>query len=330
MRKCHRHAVKVSAIALAVASSPLLAGGSVGTIPFDGDGSGNGFTIDNPLFDPDNVSSAPCPDGATCTNGTATGDDLLMREVDTGSERFVQTILVDAGTSQGDFTYEASVSSGGSANAIGVKTVIDDSANGYYTIQAAYRGALFGASALDNNLAVEVFQELNGDEIDGYQTFSMETTASPNEGASLLRDGRIQILQYNEDPEKVVTFGHTIVTGSYQTNAGTLSVGAESFTYAAGNALSATWIRSLVIDEENGDIDFGLLLYRGNDGPAIGSGNSGGNPNGLLDPQYSQDPTDYEIMGISQVIIENEVSFEAADDLLIDNWDDGVFGPNPY
>jgi hypothetical protein len=328
MRNTRPITVLSRAIAIAVAGGYAYAGGPVGTIPFDGDGSGNGFTIDNAAFDFNDVTSAPCPDGATCTNGTATGGNLLMREVDANGSRFLQVIIADPDDGNGDFTYEATVSSGGDVNAIGAKAIIDDAANQYYSEQSAYRGALFGASSTNNNLAVEVYQSVGIE--NGFQSFHLETTQSPNEGASLLRNGRVQILQYKDDPDISQSFGHTIVTGSYQTNSGTLTIEDESFTYAAGNALSATWIRSTLIDEESGDIDFGLLIYRGNDGPTIGSGNAGGTPNGLVDPQFTQDDTDYMIQGFTQVIIDDQPFFEGADSLLNSNWDEDVFGPNPY
>lgn len=330
MRQFRRNTVLSGAIAFAFASGPALAGGPVGTIPFDGDGSGNGFTIDHAAFDFNDVTNAPCPTGATCTNGSATGGDMLMREIDNGGSRFLQVIIADPDDGDGDFTYEATVSSGGDANAIGVKVIIDDSANQYYTEQAAYRGAMFGASSVNNNLAVEVFQQLFIDDNGGFQTFDMETTQTPDEGGSLLRNGRVQIFQHKEAPDIVLDFGHTVVTGSYQTNSGTLTVEDQSFTYAAGNALSATWVRHTLFDDENGDVDFGLLIYRGNDGPTIGSGNSGGTPAGLLDPQFSQDDTDHSIQGFTQVIIDDLPFFEGADVLLTNNWDETVFGPNPY
>lgn len=331
MKKSVRQGILAAcAVTVAGTSGVVSAGGPVGTIPFDGDGSGSGFTIDNPAFDFNDVTNAPCPTGAVCTNGTATTiGELLMREVDTGVARYTQMILVDPDDGNGDFTYEATVSSGGASNAIGAKIVIDDTGFDFHSEQAVYRGALFGASALNDNLAVDVYETVG--QPNGIQVFDMETTQSPDEGASLLRNGRVHIYQYKTDPltEIELTFGHTILTGSYQTNSGTLSVGAESFTYAAGNALSATWIREIIYDAENGDIDFGALIYRGNNGATIGSGNAGGDPF-VFDPLYSQDPTDYEATGISQVIIENGASFEAANNLLDFNWDEDVFGPNPY
>jgi hypothetical protein len=352
-----RNTVLVGAIALAFAGGTAIAGGPVGTVPFDGDGSGNGFTIDNAGFDFNEVENAPCPDGATCTNMTATtAGELLMREVDTGVNRFIQLIITSPDTGDGDVAYEASVSSGGDANAIAAKLTINQlglvASDDFHSSQAMYRGAVFGASATNNNLAVENFQNIGN----GFQTFDMETTASPNQGASLLRNGRIQILQAGGGGMQ--QFGHTILAGTFQTSSGTLTAGDESITFAAGEGISATWIGGAMVgggpgviladgQEQNHDTrtaaqrDFGLLIYRtNNNANSPGAGNAGGTPNGLVEPQFTQAATAQEARGFSGPDPDLQDSglmynldhgtFEGGAAILADGWDADVFGPNPY
>lgn len=354
MSKFKRNTVLVGAIALAFAGGSALAGGPVGVIPFDGDGSGNGFTIDNVGFNFADVDAAPCPVGATCTNMTATTDnELLMREVDTGVSRYIQTILVDtAGTEQ--FTYESAVSSGGGANNIGAKVRINDdqvgTSNDFFTEQSFYRGTLFGASGTNNNIAVEVFQSISG----GFQTFDMETTQAPNQGPSAFRSGRLQILQPASGPMQA--FGHTILAGAFVTSSGTLTAGTQSITYAAGQGISATWIGGAMSGGGPGvilapgqltnhdtrpaaDRDFGLLIYRRDGNNASpGVGNAGGTPTGLVNPQFTQtvgttvEARAFSASGVTDTgLMYNPAhgSFTGGAAILAADWN-AVFGANPY
>src|SRR5690606_8665096 len=126
----------------------------------------------------------------------------------------------------------ASVSGTGAANSIGAKLVIDQAgvtaSNDFHSEQSFYRGAVFGESAANNNIAVENFQNIGN----GFQTFDMETPAAPNLGGSVIANARIQILQQGSG--QMQAFGHTLVKGTFQTNAGTLTAGTESITFAAG------------------------------------------------------------------------------------------------
>ncbi len=356
MSKFKRNTVLAGAIALAFAGGSAMAASPVGTIPFDGDGSGNGFTIDNAGFDFNDVDAAPCPTGATCTNMTATTDnELLMREVDIAGSRYIQLILVDPDSGDGDFTYEASVSSGGAANSIGAKLVIDQAgvtaSNDFHSSQAFYRGAEFGASAANNNIAVENFQNIGN----GFQTFDMETTAAPNQGGSVIANARIQILQAGG--AGMQQFGHTLVKGNFQTNAGTLTAGTESITFSAGQAVSATWIGGAMAGGGPGVIlapgqtqnhdtrtaaqrDFGLLIYRAGASAQVGAGNAGGGPNGLVEPQFSQTGTFIQARGFSgpDPLLQDSGlmynldhgSFVGGAAILASDWNDTVFGANPY
>ncbi len=346
-----RNTVLAGAIAMAFASGSVLAAGAATyTLPYDGaDNGGGDFTIDHALFDANNVTAAPCPTGATCTNMTATqaGGDVLMREVDTGVERFIQFIVTDTGGSQGDFAYEGTVSSGGASNAIGTKVIIDDAANAFFTGQAMYRGLEFGGNSNANNqITMEVHQNLDS----GFQTFDMMTNNAPNQGASNLANGRIQILQGGAG--NMQQFGHTMVAGNFQTASGSLTIGADSLTFAAGNTVSATWIGGnnmsgggpgVVLapgQTQNHDTrtaaqrDFGLLIYRvGNNG-----GNAGGTPAGLVQPQFTASaiPTirgfalDPDAQDTGLMYNLDHGSFIGGAAILGDNWDDVVFGANPY
>lgn len=354
MSKYNRNTVLAGAIAMAFAGGSAMAASPVGTVPYDGDGSGAGFTIDNAGFDFADVDAAPCPTGATCTNMTATTDnEILMREVDTGIERYIQLIITDPDTGDGDFTYEASVSAGGQTNAIGAKVIISQlgatPADDFFAAQSFYRGAVFGASAANNNIAVENFQNLGN----GFQTFDMETTAAPNQGGSVIANARIQILQAGAG--NMQAFGHTLVKGNWQTNAGTLTAGSESITFSAGQSVSATWIGGAMAGGGPGVIlapgqtqnhdtrtaaqrDFGLLIYRAGAAGVVGAGNAGGGPNGLVEPQFSQlggalEARGFSASGVTDTGLMYNVdhgSFEGGAGILATGWDATVFGPNPY
>lgn len=345
------------AVALALSSGAAIAAGPVGTMPFDGDGSGAGFTIDNAGFDPNDVDAAPCPVGATCTNMTATTDNVfLMREVDTGAQRYIQAIFSDLGGGEGDFVYESVVSSQGSgdSNQTATKYTIDQDQGGGNTFNtgvAMYRGSVFGAINANNTIAVEMTQNVNG-----FQTMEMETRQAPNIGASLFRQGRFHIQQAGGGGMQ--EFGHTQVAGAFQTVAGTLTAGSESITFLAGQAVSATWIGGQMFGGGPGVIlapgqtqnhdtrtaaqrDFGLLVYRTrNAADSLGQGNSGGQANGLLEPQFTQLPDNQVARGFSGPDPSQQDSglmyniehgaFIGGADILANGWDATVFGPNPY
>ncbi len=359
-----RNTVLAGAIAMAFASGSVLAAGAATyTLPYDGaDNGGGDFTIENALFDPNNVTAAPCPTGATCTNMTATqaGGNLLMREVDTGAQRYIQMIVTDVGGSQGDFAYEGTVSSGGSTNAIGAMVRIDDAAEAFHTTQAMYRGLEFGGNSnANNNITIEVHQNLDS----GFQTFDMMTNNAPNQGGTAnqgnpMTNGRLQILQAGAG--NMQAFGHTILAGTFQTNAGTLTLGAGSFTFANGNALSATWIGGVMSgggpgvvlapgQTQNHDTrtaaqrDFGLLIYRRNGGATMGAmGAAGGAPAGIQQPQFSQNAAtfaggllrgfslDTSLQDTGLMYNVDHGSFIGGAAILADNWNATVFGANPY
>ncbi len=347
MNSTNRNILLAGAIAMAFAGGSAMAAGPFpGVVPFDGSGSGAGFTVDNPGFDINDVTAAPCPVGATCMNSTATqaSGGMLMREVDTGTERYLQFIVTDVGGPQGDFVYEGIVSAAGDANAIGAKIIMDDSARDFYTEQALYRGTPFGASAANNDLTVDVHQNLSN----GFQTFDMQTTATPNQGASLFRNGRLQILQGGTG--NMQQFGHTIVAGAaFQTSAGTLTAGSESITFAAGNALSATWIGGTMSGGGPGPAgnhdarpanlrDFGLLIYRTSGNNSPGAGNAGGTPTGIVEPQFTQTVPTQQARAFSlvpgqdsgQMYNLDHGSFVGGAAILASDWDADVFGDNPY
>lgn len=360
----HTPSLLAGAIALAFAGGSAVAGGPVGVIPFDGDGSGNGFTIDSAGFNVEDVTAAPCPAGATCVNGTATTGDMLMREIEFEGTRIMQTILVDTGGAQGDFIAESLVSAGGEADTFAGKVIIDDVARAFFTGQSFYRGELFGASSAGFTIAVDVHQDIGG----GFQTFDMQTPRAPNANDNPPANYRMQILQ--NPAGQSPAFAHIVQAGTYVPDGGTLAITgaqrisgspvdeiteefANPISFAAGDRISATWIGTagmfgggpdiLLADgqTQNHDArtpeqrDFGLLIYR------VGGGTGTGDYGGLragVDAEFSQNAPTAELRGFSLANGQNSGnmynvdhgSFIGGADLLADNWDEAVFGENPY
>lgn len=343
------------AVMLAMGSGVVFAAG-VGTMPFNGDGSGSGFTIDGAGFDANNVVNAPCPTGATCTNMTATDVDgnMLMREVDVNGDRYIQMIIYDPNPIEGNFVSESAVSTQSINNNHGVKIIIDleDPVNGnFYTEQTMYRGPLFGSVATNNTIAVEVHQDLD----DGFQTFDMQTFQAPNQGLSLLRRGEVRIVQEGLSNGRSGDFLHVVREGAeFVFLPGTLTIdGVGSINYAAGDRISATWIGAFMNSGGPNDIpladgqtqnhdtrtddqaDFGLLIYRARGG--TGGGNAGGDPT-INDPLWSQAAPDAEVRGFALPLDQgtgemynlDHGSFIGGSDILADNWNAGAFGPNPF
>lgn len=357
MTKRKNTTMLAGAIALACAGNSVLAAAPpppVGLVNLGGGGATSGFTIDDAGFSFADVDGAPCPAGSVCTNMTATTDnEILMREVDTGVTRYIQTILVDTDGSE-EFTYETSVSSGGSTNAMAAKVRISDAAEQFFTEQSAYRGTLFAAPVANNNLSVEVFQDISG----GFQTFDMETRQAPNQGTSEIRNGRLQILQPASGAMQA--FGHTIVAGTFQTSAGTLTAGAQSISFVAGESVTATWVGGTMSGGGPGvilapgqltnhdtrpaaDRDFGLLIYRKDGIGSPGIGNAGGVPTGLVNPQFTQQvfPPFPEARAISASGVTDtglmynpaHGAFTGGTALFSASWGvlaTQIFGPNPY
>jgi hypothetical protein len=342
-------------------------------LPYDGDalGSGNGFTIDHAAFDRSNVTAAPCPVNASCTNMTATSadDNFLVREVhDPGSgNRYLQTIFAESDAVDGDFIFESAVSSQnapiydeeeGPGGNIGSKHIIDvpDTGDGSFFLSfAMFQGYEHFGNDYEHPW-IDVTQV-----VDGFQTFSMLATIPAEVGQQFI-GGRLQIIQ--DGAGNMPSFGHTIVSGAWAPNVPeTLEIG-DQVLENSGGTLSATWIGAGMSgggpgidtlapgqtqnhDTRVGDQrDFGLLIYRdwGNRAPT--AGNAGGTPNGLLDPQFTQnappggtnEPLD-EIRGFSLQSDQNDSgvmsntghgSFVGGADLLVDYWVETIFGPNPY
>jgi hypothetical protein len=350
--------LNIGMLVAAVASGVVSAAGPVGVMPYDGDGSGNGFTIDHPGFDPGAVTTAPCPPNSVCTNGTATSadDNLLMREVhDTLTDaRYLQLIFHDADAVVGNFTYEAAVSAQGAADSIGAKQVIDDPDEEFYASHAMYHGALFGDSF---DASLEMVQQVGGFQTFTFETYDMmEPDYDPIEDFYMDNfpyDARAQIVQYGAG--NMADFSHTIVRGEYQpVPFGEITIDDQSIMIT--NEMTATWIGAgmsgggpgvLLADgqTQNHDTrlasqrDFGLLIYRSFFGYGPTDANAGGTPDGILNPYFAQPFVPLEIRAFSLQRDQNDSgltyntghgAFVGGAGFLDDYWRDDIFGESPY
>lgn len=359
--------IAVSCLALpatiALGAGPLQVGGS---LPYNGDGAG-GFTIDHAAFDRNDVTSAPCPVGATCTNMTATSSDenFLMREVTvpTFGYRYIQTIFVESDPVNGDFIYEAMVTPESQTllgdpvdDNIGSKQVIDvaDTGEGsFFASHEFYRGY----EHFDNGNTGPSMVMLQI--VDGFQTFTYDGLLPGAENAVPASTFRMGIHQ--DGAGNMPNFVHVVTRGAYSPPPGvTLEIGDQVITLGPlRDSLAATWIGVSMSgggpglaalapgQTQNHDTrtadqrDFGLLIYRNYKATAPTGGNAGGTPNGLVNPQFTQNinPSLIEIRGFSLQHDQNDSgiptnlghgSFVGGADLLADYWDTAVFGPNPY
>lgn len=356
-------------ILLTATSCAALAAGPVGLMPYNGNGSGNSFTIDHATFDRDDVTAAPCPAGSVCTNMTATStdDNLLMREVhDTlTDERFIQLIFSENDPSAGSFIYESAVSSQGSADSIGAKQVLDDPNDEFYASHAMYHGALFGDTAASGFPSLEMVQHVGG-----FQTFTFEAfdimDPDYDETEDFYRDNfpydaRAQIIQNGAG--NMPDFSHTILRGQFQTVNGFAFLGlgtpfeidGQTLEFMQFGEVTATWIGASMSgggpgvlpadgQTQNHDTrlasqrDFGLLIYRYFAGSGPTDGNAGGSPAGIPYPYFTQ-PLAMEIRGFSLQHDQNDSglmyntghgAFVGGADLLENYWRDDVFGDHPF
>lgn len=359
--------VRAALISAAISAGTAGAAGPAhvgGSLPYSGDGAG-GFTIDHGAFDRNDVTAAPCPSGATCTNMTATSDDnFLVREVTVpdflGGYRYIQTIFAESDAIDGDFIYEATVSPENQSHLddpvddnIGSKQIIDvpDTGDGsFYSSHAFYRGYEFFGNG-DTGPSMVMLQI-----VDGFQTFHYDGLIPGTETTTGAASFQMKIFQ--DGAGNMADFAHVVSRGGYTPSpGGTLTIGDESLVY--GPSVAATWIGAIMSgggpgiaalapgQTQNHDTrtadqrDFGLLIYRSYGVGQPTAGNSGGTPNGLLNPQFAQSvtPSLVEIRGFSLLSDENDSgimtnlghgAFVGGADILADNWDEAVFGPNPY
>lgn len=361
MNKHKGKMLMAGAIAMAFAGGTVLAAGAM---PYDGDGSGAGFTIDHALFDPSDVEGAPCPAGATCANGTATdGSGMLMREVALNGDRYYQQIIADLGGAEGDFVMEAAVTTSGENNNYASKIRIDQGigANGFSTEMEFRRGAHFNGVLIPgngaNNFANTFFRV--DQEVGGFQTFHMDSTGNPGgnqpNGGSGILNGTIHIVQ---DPGGSVIghFVHVVKQGTAVPVPGNLTVdGLGSIGYLAGDRISATFVGMPMFNggptttilapgqvqdhnHRNADqVDFGVLMYRV--GGQTGNGAAGGITTSEFGAQFSQGAPAQELRAFSlhpdqetgEMYNINHGAFVGGFDLLADNWDNNaIFGPSPF
>lgn len=303
-----------------------------GSLPYNGDGAG-GFTIDSAGFDRNDVTSAPCPIGATCVDMLATSseDNFLVREVTvpTFGYRFIQLIFAESDPVDGDFIYEAAVTPEPHAvlgdsveDNIGSKQIIDvaDTGSGaFFASHEFYRG--FEMFENGNTGPSMVMVQIVGD----FQTTTFdglipETLTSLNYRIGIVQDGA----------DDMANFAHVATRGSYSpTPGGVLEIGDQSLEIGPlRDALSATWIGAQMSGGGPGvtaeQRDFGLLIYRNFRSAA---------------PTLGGEPIDGEIRGFSLQSDHNDSgfmnnpahgTFVGGADLLSNFWDDTIFGPIPF
>lgn len=330
MSKLRMSLLTAGSLAL-LASGAAMAAGPVGTAP------PGGFTIDDALFDANNVTAAPCPTGTTCINMTGTGGAFLQREVtDTLSgERYIQTIVGDVNGTE-EFANETSIFATSQANSIAAKLRVDDDLGGLDPDNTFLMEHSFYRGVFDNNggfPALENFQAIGGT----FQTFNQELPNIPNLAANIMAVGKVDIDQ--NIGGAAGNFAHRILRGAgYVPTDFSVSVtdgggASQNITVAAGatnSGLTATYIGALMPGGGPGadglsaaERSFGVLVYRYFTGAQAGATTTGG-------------AATQEIRATSQVSGNNDSGEMYAQhgafvngDALSMGWDETLFGTAP-